>query len=205
MFFKHQNIIIYAGQILLSYSLLQAVEGNLLDSVKRLCEAVCDLFVKLHDGFTAMECALQRGDNCLGIIKYLHGSVVKLAECNEEGIRRQLHDFRDYKTQPRKKKKMYLLHRVFVAKKDIPVASTLEFIINEGEEINFTEDKLCRRHACRFRLSKCDIVCRVRFGVTMSTLLPHLNFSPLVTSLGLFSLLRRQNLVNLMALEGFSC
>ena len=95
---------------------------NSLDSVKRLCEAGCDLFVKSHDGFTAMEYALQRGDNCLGIIKYLH-------------------DFGDYKIQPRENGKMSLLHRVCVAKKDIPVASTLEFLINEGEEVNFTEGK----------------------------------------------------------------
>ena len=98
------------------------MEVNSLDSVKRLCEAGCDLFVKSHDGFTAMEYALQRGDNCLGIIKYLH-------------------DFGDYKIQPKENGKMSLLHRVCVAKKDIPVASTLEFLINEGEEVNFTEGK----------------------------------------------------------------
>ena len=95
---------------------------NSLDSVRRLCEAGCDIFVKSHDGFTAMEYALQRGDDCLEIIKYLH-------------------DFGDYKIQPKENGKMSLLHRVCVAKKDIPVASTLEFLINEGEEINFTEGK----------------------------------------------------------------
>ena len=98
------------------------MEVNSLDSVRRLCEAGCDIFVKSHEGFTAMEYALQRGDDCLEIIKYLH-------------------DFGDYKIQPKENGKMSLLHRVCVAKKDIPVASTLEFLINEGEEINFTEGK----------------------------------------------------------------
>ena len=98
------------------------MEVNSLDSVKQLCKAGCALFTKLHGGFTAMEYTLQHGDNCLGIIKYLH-------------------DFRDYKIQRRKNGKMSLLHRVCVAKKDIPVASTLEFLISEGEEVNFTEGK----------------------------------------------------------------
>ena len=98
------------------------MEVNSLHSVKRLCEAGCDLFVKSHDGFMAMEYALQRGDNCLGIIKYLH-------------------DFGGYKIQPRENGKMSLLHRVCIAKKDIPVTSTLEFLINEGEEADFTEGK----------------------------------------------------------------
>ena len=95
---------------------------NPLDSVKQLCEAGCDLFVQSYDGFTAMEYALQRGDDCIGIIKYLH-------------------DFGDYEIQPRENGKMSPLDRVCVAKKDTPVASTLEFLINEGEEVNFTEGK----------------------------------------------------------------
>ena len=95
---------------------------NSLDSVKRLCETGCDLFVKSYDGFTSMEYILQRGDDFLGIIKYLH-------------------DFGDYKMQPRENGKMPLLHRVCVAKKEIPVVSTLECLINEGEEVNFTEGK----------------------------------------------------------------
>ena len=105
------------------------MEVNSLDSVKRLCEAGCDIFVKSHDGFTAMEYALQRGDHRLGIIKYLY-------------------DFGDYKIQPRENGKMSLLHRVCVAKKDIPVASTLEYLISEGEEVKFTEGK--GRFAFRF-------------------------------------------------------
>ena len=125
---------------------------NSLDSVKRLCEAGCDLFVKSHDGFTAMEYALQRGDNCLGIIKYLH-------------------DFGDYKIQPRENGKMSLLHRVCVAKKDIPVASTLEFLINEGEEVNFTEGK--GRYV--FSLSRLSFFC----AITMKNYFRWLHFSNL--------------------------
>ena len=90
--------------------------------MKQLFEAGCDLFIKSHDGFTAMEYALQHEDNCLEIIKYLH-------------------DFGNYKIQPRENGKFSLLHRVCVAKKDIPVASTLEFLINKGEKVNFTEGK----------------------------------------------------------------
>ena len=88
------------------------MEVNSLDSIKRLCEADCDLLVKSHDGFTAMGYALQRGDNCLGIIKYLH-------------------DLGDYKIQLGENGKMSLLHRVCIAKKELPVTSTLEFLINQ--------------------------------------------------------------------------